>query len=334
MFKIDKTYIVSKDSTKYLSFPDIIKSNISKDKLFMVYREGDCHHPIWSKLVLMVSNDNGETWELLKEFPRDLENNKCVWNCPRLSYIDDCLFIICDQKSGVIEKIAQFSTTLFLSYDDGNSWKTKDVPFPGMVPDKIIKFKENLFCANHKIKSTKNDLVQLVSWSRDNGKTWYDTNIIAHDPAKQFCEASIVNMGEYLIAYLRDNSDHQKNICTSISKNGNHWTVPEELPIFGQRVTALKDEDRSKSVIGAYRDTEYDPFKISLPKLKVCVFEHDLKNNTIKTSEIDWEYPNQQYHFGYTGLVRISPNKYIVVYYIKQNSSKPYIKLAFISKVK
>ena len=49
---------------------------------------------------------------------------------------------------------------------------------------KTIEFKRKLFCANHKIKSYNNSytgigLVQLVSWSRDRGKTWYDTNIMA-----------------------------------------------------------------------------------------------------------------------------------------------------------
>ena len=106
MFNITKKITIKRDPKKYLSFPDIIKSPKTNNRLFLIYREGDSHHPVWSNLVLWVSNDNGETWEELCKFRSDLKQHDCVWNCPRLSYIGDYLYIICDQQSGTKERFA------------------------------------------------------------------------------------------------------------------------------------------------------------------------------------------------------------------------------------
>jgi hypothetical protein len=334
MLKVTKYKTIAQDEDKYLSFPDIIKSPVKEDRLFLIYREGNNHHPTWSKLVLQISNNNGKTWKILEEFYRDLEKDGYVWNCPRLSYIDNTLVITCDQKSGTRERTAMFKTVQLISKNEGRTFRQMPTGMPGMVPDTIIKFKDKLFCANHKVKSERNDLIQLVSWSRDNGMTWYDSNIMAHSPNKQFCEASVVNMGDYLISYLRDNSGHKRNVYTVRSEDGIYWSDPHKLPIFGQRVTALKDEDQKGHVVGAYRNTFIPCLYPSEHKLEVSAFEHSVDDNKIKLFKIDWEHPESQYHFGYTGMVRIAPNEYIITYYVKQNEPNPYIKLAFVKKTK
>ena len=164
MLKVTKYKTIAKDKHTYLSFPDIIKSPVEKDRLFLIYREGNSHHPTWSKLVLQMSSDNGETWDEITEFSASLKHHGCVWNCPRLSYVDNNLHIICDQKSSTQERTAMFKTIILVSMDEGMSFHAKETPLPGMVHDKIISFKDKLFCANHKVKSQRNDLIQLVSW--------------------------------------------------------------------------------------------------------------------------------------------------------------------------
>ncbi len=324
MFIIEKTKIIAKKKNSYLSFPDVIKSKKDKNKLFLVYREGNSHHPTWSKLVLLISKNNGTTWRKKKEFHLNIEKNGCVWNCPRLSYIDDTLYIICDKKSSTYERTAQFSTSFLISTSEGKFFDYINTPFPGMVPDKIIKFKNKLFCANHKIKSQKNDLIQLVSWSKDNGELWYDTNIIANDNIRQYCEASLVNIdNNYLIAYLRDNSGHRRSIYYTKSKDGINWDEPERLGnIVGQRVTAVRDND---IIIGAYRNTK---------EVKLSLFYHPInKENKVKKIDIDDEYSENLYHFGYTGITKISENKFIIVYYIRKDFSNPLIKMAIIKRI-
>ena len=61
MLKITRYKTIDKDKDKYLSFPDIIKSPIKKDRLFLIHREGNSHHPTWSKLILQISNNNQNT---------------------------------------------------------------------------------------------------------------------------------------------------------------------------------------------------------------------------------------------------------------------------------
>ena len=118
------------------------------------------------------------------------------------------------------------------------------------------------------------------------------------------------------------------------SEDGIHWGDPYKLSIFGQRVTALKDEDRDFCVVGAYRNTYVPHLYPSEHKLEVSAFEHNLVNDKIEVSIIDWEHPENQYHFGYTGMVRTSPDEYIIAYYIKQNQRNPFIRLAFVKKTK
>ncbi len=320
MLKLENIITIDQDSDYYLSFPDIIKSPEEENTFFLAYRSGNGHHPTVSSLILKKSTDSGRSWKTIQEVELTLEEHGKVWNCPRLSYINEMLYIICDTKSGTYERTAQFKTFFLTSVDDGETVEILSTPIPGMVPDKIIPFKGKYFCANHKVKNRKNELIQLVSWSRE-GIFWYDTNTMAHNMNHQFCEASIVNMdNQYLIAYLRDNSGHKRYVYTVRSTDGIEWTKPEKLKIFGQRVTALKaDKDR---VVGAFRNTD---------NIKVSLFDHNLKTNRIKFINIDEEIKQNQYNYGYTGLAD-NGNEYLLPYYIKKDKDNPYINLAFVRK--
>ena len=167
MLKLKETITIDKNEDYYLSFPDIIQSPKNTNTFFMVYRSGNGHHPTISKLILNKSIDKGRSWNTINEVALNIEEHGYVWNCPRMSYIGDTLYIICDRKSGTYERIAQFKTAFLLSTNDGVDLKVLETPLPGMVPDKIIPFKDKYFCANHKIKNTYNHLIQLMSWSKE-----------------------------------------------------------------------------------------------------------------------------------------------------------------------
>ena len=321
LFKVKKRITIVKNKKNYLSFPDIIRSKKNKDHFFIVYREAGAHHPTWSKLVLTKSEDQGKTWTIQKEFILTLKEDGFVWNCPRLSYINDYLCIICDAKSSTFERTCQFKTYILASDTNGESFIKINTPFTGMVPDKIINFKNKLFCANHKVKSPKNDLVQLVNWSKDKGRTWYDCNVVANDTIKCYCEASIVNMGDYLMCYLRENSGHMRPVYYTKSEDGINWIDPIALPIYGQRITAIKDGENN--IIGTYRNTE---------DCKLSIFNHDVLNDSISKEHIDWEHRVNQYHFGYSGISECEDNNYLVTYYSQQAKVNPCIKLAFLTK--
>jgi hypothetical protein len=321
MLKLKKTTVIDKDPDYYLSFPDIVRSVKNPDRFFMAYRSGNGHHPTTSKLILKKSENKGRSWKTIQEFILNIEDHKYVWNCPRLSYINNILYIVCDAKSGTFERQSHFKTMFLTSTTEGDFFRIADTPMPGMVPDKIIKFQDKYYCANHKIKNERNELIQLVSWSKD-GKLWYDTNIMAHDEKCQFCEASVVNMNDtYMIAYLRDNSGHKRKIYTVKSTNGIEWSEPFELPLFGQRVTAL--QHTKNSVVGAFRNTD---------NINVSLFEHYVDTDKIvDVLDVEEDYKINQYNYGYTGL-EDNDDEYLMPYYIKKKADNPYIKLAFIKK--
>ena len=320
--RVKNIITIDQDEDKYLSFPDIIQSVKDKNKFFMVYRSGDGHHPTVSKLILKKSENSGETWETQQEFVLTIEEDRYVWNCPRLSYCNEKLYIICDAKNSTFERTAQFKTFFLISDNEGESFEIEETPIPGMVPDKIIKFNGHYYCANHKVKNEKNELIQLISSSKW-GELWYDTNILAHHKDIQFCEASVVNIDDkYMRVYLRDNSGHRRNIYTAVSyTDGINWSVPEKLPIFGQRVTALRHN--KNEIVGVYRNTDNQ---------QVSLFIHNFKKNKIKkVLDVDGDYRKNQYNYGYTGLVD-NGDEYLLPYYIKKDEENPYINLAFIKK--
>lgn len=324
MFTLLNTIVVAKKKNEYCSFPDIIQSKKDPNKLFLVYREGTAHHPEKSTLVLMRSKNKGKTWKETHKFPFSLKKNGIVWNCPRLSYMDndDSLNIICDTKDGTVEREARFRTYLLKSFNDGGIFNLVKTPLIGMVPDKIIPFKDKLFLGNHKIKSIKNDLIQLVNWSKD-GEMWYDCNIVANSQDRQYCEGSFINVDDqYLVSYLRDNTWHFKSIYYTKSEDGINWSDPEALGnIMGQRVTAIRDDD---IVIGAYRNTR---------EICVSLFYHPIgEENKVERFDIESEYRENLYHFGYTGIIKISKDTFAVAYYIKNDEKSPFIKIAFIKR--
>ncbi len=324
MFTLLDTKIVAKKKDEYCSFPDIIQSKRDPDKLFLVYREGTAHHPEKSTLVLMKSKNKGKTWREAHRFPLSLKKNGMVWNCPRLSYMDDdnSFNIICDTKDGTVERKARFRTFLLKSFNDGGNFNLVETPLIGMVPDKIISFKGKLFLGNHKIKSSKNDLVQLVNKS-DDGELWYDCSIVANKEDRQYCEGSFVNVDDqYLISYLRDNQWHFKSVYHTKSEDGINWSDPEALgDIVGQRVTAIRDND---IIIGAYRNTK---------EICVSLFYHPVgEEGKVKRFDIESERRENLYHFGYTGIVKISKDTFALAYYIKNDENSPFIKVAMIKR--
>ena len=171
MFSTISSKIILQNNS-YLSFPDIIHNPYKPRQYFIIFREGNSHHPTWSNLILMCSEDSGKKWTIIKKFSMDLEKNGFVWNCPRFYYntIEQSLNIICDIKNTTTESTAHFKILNLKSYDEGRSFTRTLTEMPGMVPDKVLAFKGRLYCANHKIKPDGHKVAQLVSWSRTMGE--------------------------------------------------------------------------------------------------------------------------------------------------------------------
>ena len=329
MFKILDYNIVKRKKLQYLSFPDIVKSRKGRNKYFLVFRSADSHHPNYSYLHFLVSTDSCKTWVEERRFRLTLKEDGKVWNCPRLCYFpaDGSLNIICDTKSSRNEITAKFRVYIIKTYNDGKSFLPIQLTaMQGMVPDKIVEFKGNLYCANHIRDISHNTLTQLINRSIDGGKTWYDCSILARSRFNFFCEASVVNyQDKYLIAYLRDNRRNYQNIYKYISYNGMEWKKWGKLKnIYGHRPTAILEPKNSRLFI-SYRNTK----KISL-SIMTCKLNNKGKEKEIEVIDIDKEIFENKYHFGYTGITKLNNNNYCVVYYFQGNHGVPFIKSCFI----
>ena len=327
--KIQDYQIIAEDEKKYLSFPDIIQSVYNSDKFFIVYREADYHHPTYSSLHFLKSTDKGLTWKCSKKWKLSMKENGYVWNCPRLCYLPDgSLNIVCDTKSSRDERTAEFKIFILKSFNDGTTFeKVCKTEMRGMVPDKIISFKKNLFCANHVVDLENETLTQLVNGSRDGGKTWYDCHIVARNKQYRFCEASVINFkNKYLLAYLRDNrydlSAEGKMIPRFIqkfaSKDGIHWRPWGSFHIYGHRITCLYEDNR---LFASLRNTKH--IGITLVTAELDDIAQEKKKSFI---QIEDESYDNLFHCGYTGLVK-NENELMVVYYIKKDKPNPFIKL-------
>lgn len=335
-FLIKSIKTIAQDRQKYLSFPDIIMDKDNPNTFYVVYRKGDSHHPTKSSLVIKKSLNQGDTWLKLQEIHLNMDPHNWVWNCPRLSYLPNGkLVIICDAKNNINEKHSDFMVLML----DINATNRIITEMKGMVPDKIISYNGDLFCANHKISKDKQSIYQLVNRSKDNGYTWDDCNIIARHPDYDFCEASLVNyQNKYLLAYIRDNKlvrvDETNDAKTYVSRtflacnnpiqkyisfDGYLWNPVGELSCKGHRVTAIIDKDR---VFGSFRNTE---------TCRLSVFTEIIDNkgysSTIDIQNIEEEQVKNMYNFGYSGLVKYNEDSFMLVYYIQQDEPMPVIRI-------
>jgi hypothetical protein len=330
MFKIKEYKTVVKKEKLYISFPDVIQSKKNKKTFFMAYRSsGQGHHPLVSDLHFLISEDKCQTWNEQFRCELSLEQHGMVWNCPRLSYIGDVLNIVCDTKSGTNELVAKFKILIIKSYNHGKSFLSPyETEMTGMVPDHVIEFKRNLYCASHIRDNAHKTLTQLVSCSKDKGLTWFDHSIIARSRFNAFCEGSIINYkNKYLMCYLRDNIRGPRHIYKYMSYDGINWDKKGKLSVYGHRPTALLCKEKDRLFI-SYRNTK----DVGVSLLS-CNLTNKGQETNIEVINIDEEIEENKFHCGYTGFTRIDANNYYLTYYIKKGAKNPYIKGCFLEWV-
>jgi len=340
MFNIKSYKTIAKRKNLYLSFPDIIQSRHNKSKFFLVYRSADNHHPTYSSLHLLSSENEGNTWKKVNRFDLTMRRNGRVWNCPRFSYFPDgSLNIICDTKDSTSEKEAEFKIYILKTFDEWMNYSIQNTGMRGMVPDRVIKFKNNLYCANHIVDNQNKTLTQLINHSTDNGKTWYDCNILARSPQVQPCEASLVSFfNQYLIAYIRNNKRsyvinedggiEPQKILKYITEDGINWWPCISPKIYGHRITAnfyhpKKYPTSEDILLMSYRNTLEKCISVSSMKID----SRGEGESEIETIKID-DTAGSIYHCGYTGLAKCDSGDYLVAYYLQEDKmKKPFIKL-------
>jgi len=349
--------VIDRDDRVWQGHPDIA---IFNDELYIVYRESDKHLTHGSTKIKLIrselwANMNHPEWGFIARDVLDIAESKHRLNCPRLSVIDEKLWIICDeiQSSGdfiAAENDENLTSVRLWSSSNGQDWKEHKTNIRGIVPDRLIKFNGRFMTATH----TKKRMIAIQSdqylgeksfesayfteqctghlvtkcWILE-GDVWKES-IIADHEGLNLCESSIYEMDEALFCLMRENSGLGFPAYWSFSSNGQVWSSPRPTRLFGcHRPTwgVLQSGKvlvtyREQSSIMSPRCWARNTFAALLP-IPQTHFSTGMCDEVIILPLDHDRSPKPD--GGYTGWVQRSDGKIIVVNYITDDAPKPYI---------
>lgn len=351
-----KSGIVVKDNEVWQGHPDVA---FFKDRIFVVWRESDRHLTDGGTSIKTVDGslfdheDGSASLSYITE-PYTIASSPHRLNCPRLSVIDNTLYMICDEILGGDDfmgtEVKESSTRIFLwQTKNGREWAGPfHTSIRGIVPDRICKFNNAYLLATHTGKTSKqtqfgfmqmDDPVQVYLTQN----VWKTTDIqsgnwvkysLADDPDMNFCEASITVTPEgQLLCLMRENSQKGLPAYCSVSESASRWTKPEPTRLFGchRPVTGFLKSGR---LLTTYREASHVFGKRYWARntfAHLCDFNSlDLKQGIILPLDHDSSpHPDG----GYTGWVQLPDERIVVVNYITNDAPytavggpKPYIK--------
>ena len=222
-------FTVDRREGQYLSFPDLWLA--ADGALLCAYREADTHVPTRRRLLMVTSADGGRTWG------EPWAVNSETGHCPRF----------CMPEPGPLYMIDDAGRLLYRSADQGRSWAR--APYKGMppgVPDRILRADDGTWLScTHRHEGEADPAtgqapsVQGVFASRDAGRTWERSAVLAGAPELVLCEASMVRLpGGRILALLRENSQvfEPMYLCSS-DDHGRTWSAPRATCLIGHRPT-------------------------------------------------------------------------------------------------
>lgn len=235
--KIEK-FLVSRDPEWYHAWPDVVLT--ADGTMICVFSECIHHNNRrHTRIMLCDSRDRGRTWTPKRPLSEATDGLPWYYNCPRIFHLS-CgeLGVIVDRvpaagEGGSCEQASV--NVLFRSSDNGKTWSAPEIlPLRGIVPDKICILPNGRYLASAHYRYQGN-LSQFLRYSDDNGKTWSDEILVAHDPRYQLCEVSLVSLGGGTVAALmRENSRLGLDCFKSVSHdNGETWGPLTQIPLPG-----------------------------------------------------------------------------------------------------
>ena len=233
--KITK-YTVSRDDKIYQAWPDLVL--LGSGKLLCVFSECTHHgNRSYTRIMLCESFDRGITWSPKQPLTEGTAGLGYYYNNARITQLDDgIVYVTVDRIFGASEDQAESRIIIYRSRDDGKHWDEGiETPARGIVPDKLRQLRSGrrlLSCHHTDPRSGK--LVQRLWYSDDRGSHWNGPVAVADDPNLNLCEASLLEVGNTLVAFLRENSFAGLPCYKTFSTdNGLSWSTPIPFPLPG-----------------------------------------------------------------------------------------------------
>jgi len=224
-------FTISRDDAIYEAFPDVALT--PSGKLVCVFAE--CTHHAdrsYTRLMLADSGDRGRTWTPKRPLTAGTDGMP-YWNCARITQLrDGRLVILADLVNKIHESRGE--NFLFFSSDEGATWSDPvETPGRGIVPDKLLELASGRWILSCHDKDPENGfLAQRLWYSDDHGTTWSDPVMVAAKEGLHLCEVSILEIGESLVAFLRENSSQGWDAYKTISNDrGETWGEPIRFPL-------------------------------------------------------------------------------------------------------
>jgi sialidase-1 len=125
---------------------------------------------------------------------------------------------------------------MYFSKNEGRTWDGPfETPASGIVPDKLLELESGRWLLSCHYREPETEcLVQRLWYSDNKGVSWEGPVIVGKKANRNLCEASIIPVGDTLIAFMRENSWKGYDCYKSISYDcGGSWSEPVEFPLPG-----------------------------------------------------------------------------------------------------
>jgi len=227
-------HTVSRDDSVYEAWPDLALTR--SGKLLCVFSECTHHGDrSYTRIMLTESVDRGVTWSPKRPLTEGTADREYFYNNARLAVMpDDRIAITVDRIYGKSETKNESRIIIYYSHDEGRSWSEGvETPARGIVPDKLLRLKSGRYLlACHHTEPESEKLVQRLWYSDDECKSWQGPVIVGKDQGLNLCEASIIEVGDSLVALMRENSFIGLPSYKTISQdNGLTWSAPIPFPL-------------------------------------------------------------------------------------------------------
>lgn len=230
-------FIISNDRNIYEAWPDVVLTDSGK----MVCVFSECTHHgdrSYTRIMLTESEDRGRTWTPKHPLTEGTAGKDYYYNCARINKLADGRLVITIDKIRQGHKECDVDAAvvyLYFSEDDGRTWSNPvETPMNGIVPDKLTQLPNGRLIVSAHYK-TDGKLTQFMHYSDDDCKTWSKRITVAKSPEFNFCEVSMLPMGDdTVVAFLRENSGRGYDCKKVISyDNGETWGEIIDFPLPG-----------------------------------------------------------------------------------------------------
>lgn len=339
---------VIKNDSVWHGHPDV---TFFHDELFVVFRESDRHMTrSKTKIQLVIKSKNRSFSE-----PITIATTKHRLNCPRLSVIDDHLWVICDQVKqsfGYIKAENDASKTQILLWksEDGRNWSEPiTTNITGIVPDRICPTDDGYLIATHtmvydNVSNESDDGAKALKHLDDFGghlgqNVWHSTDLegewtqheLCHLPERNLCEGSISRFEhakQFFICLMRENSGLGLPAHVCYSSDGIEWTKPKLTRMFGchRPVTGLL---KSGNFLTTYREASHSfkPGYWAKNTFACLTSRKSVLSDFLESIILPLDHDRGKHSdSGYTGWVQCPNGTVFVVNYTTGDAPRPYIR--------